>query len=95
MGSTLAVTLPLGYVYHHYQCNKLPSSSNKVTTNFVNPSYPGFDSKTGSCSFNLRLHSDVCQVMLMMTKMLLMMMMAMMIVRDPGISQDPGIEVKS
>ena len=34
----------------------------KVTTNFVNPSYPGFDSNTGPCSFKLRLHSDVCQV---------------------------------
>ena len=34
----------------------------------MNPSYPGFDSKTGSCLFNLRLHSDVCQVaMVMMT----------------------------
>ena len=34
----------------------------KVTTNFVNPSYPGFNSNTGPCSFKLRLHSDVCQV---------------------------------
>ena len=34
----------------------------KVTTNFVNPNYPGFDSNTGPCSFKLRLHSDVCQV---------------------------------
>ena len=33
-----------------------------MTTNFVNPSYPGFDSNTGPCSFKLRLHSDVCQV---------------------------------
>ena len=38
----------------------------QVTTNFVNPSYPGFDSNTGSCSFNLRLHSDVCQVVKIM-----------------------------
>ena len=38
----------------------------QVTTNFVNPSYPGFDSNTGYCSFNLRLHSDVCQVVKIM-----------------------------
>ena len=38
------------------------TSSSGVTTNFVNPSYPDYDSSTGSCQFHLVLHSDVCQV---------------------------------
>ena len=33
-----------------------------MTTNFVNPSYPGTDSTTGECKFYLVLNSDVCQV---------------------------------
>ncbi len=32
-----------------------------MTTNFVNPSYPGTDSTTGECKFYLVLNSDVCQ----------------------------------
>ena len=35
-----------------------------MTTNFVNPSYPGTDSTTGECKFYLVLNSDVCQVSL-------------------------------
>ena len=35
-----------------------------MTTNFVNPSYPGTDSTTGECKFYLVLNSDVCQVRL-------------------------------
>jgi len=42
-----------------FSCGK---SSSGVTTNFVNPSYPGYDSSTGACKFHLVLHSDVCQV---------------------------------
>jgi len=42
-----------------FSCGK---SSSGVTTNFVNPAYPGYDSSTGSCKFHLVLHSDVCQV---------------------------------
>lgn len=50
----------------------------KVTTNFVNPSYPGFDSNTGPCSFKLRLHSDVCQVvMIIIVRMTMRMRMKM------------------
>lgn len=42
-----------------FSCGK---SSSGVTTNFVNPSYPGYDSSKGTCQFHLVLHSDVCQV---------------------------------
>jgi len=42
-----------------FSCGK---SSSGVTTNFVNPSYPGYDTSTGICRFHLVLHSDVCQV---------------------------------
>ena len=42
-----------------FSCGK---SSSGVTTNFVNPSYPGYDSSSGTCQFHLVLHSDVCQV---------------------------------
>jgi len=42
-----------------YSCGK---SSSGVTTNFVNPNYPGYDSSEGICQFHLVLHSDVCQV---------------------------------
>lgn len=42
-----------------FSCGK---SSSGVTTNFVNPSYPGYDSSAGICTFHLVLHSDVCQV---------------------------------
>ena len=43
-------------------CTRCGSSSSGVTTNFVNPSYPGYDSETGTCTFHLVLHSGVCQV---------------------------------
>ena len=38
------------------------TSSSGITTNFVNPSYPGYDSNTGLCKFYLILNSGVCQV---------------------------------
>ena len=38
------------------------TSSTGITTNFVNPSYPEYDSNTGDCNFFLILNSGVCQV---------------------------------
>ena len=38
------------------------SSSSGITTNFVNPSYPDYDTATGQCKFYLILNSGVCQV---------------------------------
>ena len=38
------------------------SSSSGVTTNFVSPSYPDYDTATGECKFFLILNSGVCQV---------------------------------
>lgn len=38
------------------------SSSSGITTNFVSPSYPDYDTATGECKFFLILNSGVCQV---------------------------------
>ena len=42
-----------------YSCSQ---SSSGMTTNFINPSYPQYDSEAGSCKFYLILNSNVCQV---------------------------------
>ena len=42
-----------------YSCS---GSSSGMTTNFINPSYPQYDSEAGNCKFYLVLNSNVCQV---------------------------------